>query len=164
MDIEYTATTGVATTEPFECGKCGYVGAGHASAVASATVAREGVVFGNERAGEIARDEADAVAWQEAMSDVPMAPCPRCGAVSTSAWIGWITKGRVLIQLVIGVFTFGFGLMLLTAALSSAANLLSMVCAGVAGLFLTVAGPAVAGRMLVIKRNATKRVRFEPPR
>ena len=164
MDIEYTATSGASTTEPFQCGKCDYAGKGHASSVASATVAQGGLVFGNERAGEMARDEADAVAWQEAMSDVPMAPCPRCGEVSSTAWAGWMPKGGNLINLVIGVFTFGFGLLLLMVSFTSAANLFSMVCAGVAGLLLTLGGPVVAGRMIMLKRASTRRVRFEPPR
>jgi hypothetical protein len=164
MDIEYTATSGASTTEPYQCSKCDYVGKGHASALASATVAQGGVVFGNDRADEMARDEADAVAWQEAMSDVPMAPCPRCGAVSSSAWIGWLTKPRILMNLVIGVFTFGAGLLFLTVAFTSAGNVLSMVCAGVGGLLLAVGGPGLAARIVMTKRAATRRVRFDPPR
>jgi predicted RNA-binding Zn-ribbon protein involved in translation (DUF1610 family) len=161
METIHTATATASTTEAFTCSKCGYVGAGQASSVEHASVNDGGMVFGNSRAGEMARDEAEANAWQEAMSDVAMAPCPRCGAVDRSAWIGWLLKGRTLGRIGAGIFTLAFGLVLL-AATSSAGNLFSVVCAAVLGLGLAPAGIALSVLPLVRKRSATRRVRFTP--
>ncbi|MBN8614619.1 MAG: hypothetical protein J0L92_28720 [Deltaproteobacteria bacterium] len=161
METIHTATAAASTTEPFTCSKCSYVGAGQASSVEQASVNDGGMMFGNARAGEMARDEAEANAWQEAMSDVAMAPCPRCGAVDRSAWIGWLLKGRTLVKLGVGLFALSFGLMML-AAIGSAGNLLSVVCAAVMGLGLVPAGIALSVLPLVRKRSSTRRVRFTP--
>lgn len=163
MDIIHSATAKAATTEPYACSKCDYSGVGHSIAIAEATVEQGGLVLGNTRAGEMARDEAEASAWAEAMSDVAMAPCPRCGAVDRAAWAAWIKRPACLGRAAIGVGTFAMGAVL-CAAIFTAGNLLSMVCAGVMGPALLAAGAALAFLPLAKKRATSRRVRFEPPR
>ncbi|UJR82207.1 hypothetical protein [Sandaracinus amylolyticus] len=163
MDVVHSATARAATAEPYTCAKCGYSGVGHAVAIEKATMKQGGLVFGNDRAGEMARDEAEARAWSEAMSDVAMAPCPRCGATDAAAWRSWITRPAYLLNLAIAIVTFLAGGLACSAVLT-AANLLSVVCAGVIGLGFIVAGPLLVVLPLVGKRTSTRRVRFEPPR
>lgn len=157
MDIIHTATAQVVTEEPYRCAKCGYSGMGRAFVVEEASVEQGGLLFGNDRAAEMARDEAQASAWSEAMSNVAMAPCPRCGAIDRSAWIAWITKPRHLLMGAVGMLVFVCGV-LLCAAIFSAVNLLSMVCAACMGLGCLVAGPILV--MLPIAGSARPRGGF----
>lgn len=99
-----------------------------AVAVEEATVEQGGLLFGNSRAGEMARDEAEANAWAEAMSDVGMAPCPRCGAIDRAAWMVWIKRPAFLVRAALGVLVFATGAVA-CSAIFTAENLLSMACA-----------------------------------
>lgn len=161
MDVVHTASAKASTSEPFTCAKCGYTGVGHAARIECATVEQGGVLFGNARAGEMARDEAEATAWQEAMSDVEMAACPRCGATDRASWLRWMTKPAYLTRGGTGVLVMIMGAML-CAATATAGNLFSLICAGVAGPVMLIAGPFFAVIPLRAKRAATRRVRYEP--
>lgn len=163
MDIEHHATAQAATSDPYHCSSCDYEGVGHSVSVADAIVAQGGLVFGSSHAGEMARDEADAAAWAEVLSNVAMAPCPRCGAVDRSAWVSWMKSRGYLPRGALGIAVFVVGLLAL-GAVFSAGNLLSVVCALLFGLGFSTAGVLLAVLPLRRKRAATRDVRFEPPR
>lgn len=162
MDVVHTAAAQATNSEPFECSKCDYKGVAYTVVVGVASVSQGGALFGNERAGEMARDAAEARAWQNAMSDVAMAPCPQCGAVDRKAWLSWMTKPDFASKMLIGVLTFAMGC-LLSVAIFSAQNLFTMVCVGVLVPFLLGAGVLLTVLPFVGKRTSTRKVRFEPP-
>lgn len=159
MDVVHEASAKVSTSEPYSCAACAYAGSGFAVALAHASRRQGGVLFGDDLAG----DTAEAHAWSEAMSDVAMAPCPRCGAVDRSAWRAWMSKLPFLGTLVIGMLASLAGAML-CAAIFSAANLLSTVCAATLGPGMLVGGVLYWLLPLRRKRARTRQVRFEPPR
>ncbi len=163
LDLSNRATASASTSEPYACGRCRYQGVGHASAVEGATVHRGGLLFGNDRAGEMARDEAEARAWQEALSDVPMAPCPRCGAVDRKSWVRWTLSLRNLGSVVVGAASVAMAALLCTAILG-ATTMTGRVGAAVFCVATVPAGLALALAPLLRKRASSRRVRFEPER
>jgi hypothetical protein len=127
-------------------------------------MARGGAVFGNDRAAEMARDEAQARAWQEVLSDVPMAPCPRCGSVNRSAWIGWLTSGRIGTKLGVGTVLLICALTWLGVSVAMASGGSTLMSIGVRAVVAIVAWLVLVIYTVGSKRASSRRVRFEPPR
>lgn len=160
MDVQYTARARADTTEPFECAKCGYVGKGSVSVIAHGSARRGGMLFGNDRAGEMAADAAEARAWSEAMSHVALAACPRCGARDRNGWVGWLLGNGLSAVLVGGGGGLFLGLMF-GATIGHAGDGIATIGSAVGGVIGAGIGVAVLAR---IKAGRTRRVVFDPPR
>jgi hypothetical protein len=158
VDIRYTAHAQVDTTEPYECRKCGYVGQGEVVARATGSHNRGSLLFGNDRAGEIARDNAEAQAWRDAMSRVALAACPRCGARDRSAWLGWLPR-QTLRALPTGLGV-GFVLGLVVAVL------VGIRSGGLVVLWGTIPIGLVVGYAIIalLELDRTRTVKFDPPK
>ena len=73
----------VRTTFGYECGACGYVG--------RARVRGEGYAEADGTDVEAhALESAEGAAWNDALTTVELAPCPKCGARDRSRWNAWL--------------------------------------------------------------------------
>ncbi len=86
----YQASSVVETRFAFLCERCGYeamarvVGEGYVETDANVTLS------GAQDAAARVLDAAEGRAWNDALSTVDLAPCPRCGARSRARWRRWL--------------------------------------------------------------------------
>lgn len=107
MATHYEASSRVETTFPFECA-CGFRGEGSAVGEGWSQSQSHGL-FTDPTAEARALDDAEGKAWADAISNVELAPCPRCGARDAAKWRAWIA-GRLLPSLGWGLLAGVLGL------------------------------------------------------
>ncbi len=83
----YQASTTVETQLAYECEACGYEGM--ADVVGEGYVETDAPTAQENDAAARALDAAERRAWNDALSTVDLAPCPRCGATSPDRWRRW---------------------------------------------------------------------------
>ena len=148
------ATTSLQTSFAFEC-RCGYVGRARVSAegYAEADGARKDALEHD------ALERAEGAAWNDALTTVELAPCPRCGARDRSRWLAWLRAQSV------GALAWG----VVAALVCGAATFLLHQRLDRAPLAVAAAsGLVVAMLVLTVRaRHKTRRgdtLGFDPPR
>ena len=146
------ASTSVATSFAYECASCDYTG--------RARVRGEGYAEadGSDVEADAVQD-AEGAAWNDALTTVELAPCPRCGARDRVRWNAWMRA-----QLV-GVLAWGA----LAALVGSAAIFLlhqrmdfTPIAVGGAAWVLVAIGSMT--QRIGRKRSRAQTLRFDPPR
>lgn len=152
----YQASSTVETRFVYLCDSCGYE--------AMAEVVGEGYVETDARgaddggAADRALDAAEGRAWNDALSTVDLAPCPRCGATSRGRWQRWLRD-----QLP-GAISWGALAALLgclgTFLLRQRFDALPLAVGGLVG---PLAAAAVVATRVRRKKARAATVRFDPP-
>lgn len=152
------ASSTVETTFAYECSACGYAGRADVVGEGYAESDTGSALFVDHTAESRALDHAEGAAWNDALTTVELAPCPKCGKRDSARWGAWVRA-----QL-IGVIAWGLlgGLLgcVGTFLLRQEMDTLPLLVG--AGLSLVVA-VGVGARRVVRKRTHAATLRFEPP-
>lgn len=151
------ASSTVETTFAYECAACGYSGRADVVGEGYAESDTGSALFVDHGAEARALDDAEGAAWNDALTTVELAPCPKCGERDRARWAAWIRAQAV------GVTAMGLlgGLLgcVGTFLLRQELDTLPLVVG--AGLTLVVA-VGVAARRVARKRMHATTLRFEP--